>query len=593
MNEKSKKEIQETEKLVNQTKKIIEDSYSKVLKDGNVRKAINDGNDNFSFDSNHSANEAANKVLGQMGNEINAVLLNGIKKTWVNSQLDLWNELEQSKVRTEQEQLTFNKIKETAMVSIRDKTAQSFYNQKRDDGLNISDRVWNLSGNAKKEIEIIVQNGIKKGQGAEQIQESLTKYFKYPEELFKPVKIDIIDAETGEKIGVKYELSKAAQKYKPGRGVYKSAYKNAMRLVRTEMKSASCEAIWNAGINNPLITGWKIELSNNHTTLVNDVPVHFKDMCDELEGIYPKTFKFKGWHPQCRCIMTPVIISDDDYRKLVAAEDAGEVWKPKDITQLPQQFNDWIEKNKGRIATASRIPNFITDNFKGGLLSNGLKELIYAKNNIQDLVQTKENITFETSSIKNTEATDKLKRAMETKTDRNDNPIGNGDYHVSYVIFDFPEYDFINTSVTFSNTSESVYVRYTNMNNGKSITVRFSTHISNAIEFGDQLNGATATKEEVLYHLGLMKRTFIPESYLSINKRNVGKSEMKNYKEAELTIKEMYALGENADLSRFVGKLAKGSNYLILGSKVEKVYKSGLDRLGRTAYFGKYIYEPL
>ena len=50
----------------------------------------------------------------------------------------------------------------------------------------------------------------------------------------------------------------------------------------------------NSAQNNPLITGWKIVLSNNHTTLINGVPTKFKDICDTLQGIYPKTFKFKG-----------------------------------------------------------------------------------------------------------------------------------------------------------------------------------------------------------------------------------------------------------------------------------------------------------
>lgn len=182
---------------------------------------------------------------------------------------------------------------------------------------------------------------------------------------------------------------------------------------------------------------------------------------------------------------------------------------------------------------------------------------------------------------------------MKTTTDRHDNLIGNGNYHVDHTVYEFPEFPSIYSSVTKSNTSETVYVRYANADNGKSITVRFSWHLNNAVEFGDQLDGNTTSREEVLYKLGLMRRTFIPNSFLFIGKRMVKKSAMLNYEEAELTIQEMYDLGEDADLSQFVGKLAKGSNYLITSSKVDKVLESYTDRLGNTVYRGKYIYEQL
>lgn len=182
---------------------------------------------------------------------------------------------------------------------------------------------------------------------------------------------------------------------------------------------------------------------------------------------------------------------------------------------------------------------------------------------------------------------------MKATTDRNDNLIGSGNYHVEHTVYDFPEFPSIQSTVTESNTSETVYIRYANRENGRNVTVRFSWHINNAVEFGDQLDGNTTSRDEVLYRLGLMRRTFIPNSFLFIGKRMVKKSAMKNYEEADLTIGEMYELGEDADLSRFVGKLAKGSNYLITSSKVDKVLESRTDRLGNTVYCGKYIYEQL
>lgn len=151
---------------------------------------------------------------------------------------------------------------------------------------------------------------------------------------------------------------------------------------------------------------------------------------------------------------------------------------------------------------------------------------------------------------------------MNAKTDRNGNLIGNGNYHVDYSVF---EIEGVNVNVNESETTESVYVTYSI--NDKSITVRFSEHENNAIKFGDQLNGNFSSINEVKYALGLVTRKFIPDTYLMIESRQVSKKDIAAgiYKQANLTIKEMYDLGANASLAEYKGKLAKDSNYLSLG----------------------------
>lgn len=80
-----------------------------------------------------------------------------------------------------------------------------------------------------------------------------------------------------------------------------------------------------------------------------------------------------------------------------------------------------------------------------------------------------------------------------------------------------------------------------------------------------------------------MRRIFVPNTHLIIGKQSVAKKNLSNYEEAELTIQEMYALGEGADLSKYVGKIAKGSNYLIYSDKVLKYEDK----------FGEYKYEKI
>ena len=314
-----------------------------------VQKAIQNGNDGFFFSQNDSANREINNLLNTMAKQMDRTLQNAIEKSWKQGESDFWEELRSSYSGSKAQQKEFD-LCEAGVRAHLNKTAQSFYNEKRN-GFDLSDRVWNLAGNAKKEIEVILQNGIKEGKGADEIQKGLKEYLNEPDKLFRRVR----NKETGE-----LELSKAAQRYHPGQGVYRSAYKNTMRLARTEINAAYRRAAWESYQNNPLIVGYEIRLSNN--------PKRLKDICDELAGIYPKTFLWTGWHPQCLCHMIPIQISDEEFNERMRMRAAGTLdqWKPKNVvTKMPKVFDDWVMKNADRIAVAAKrgaLPYFLKDN---------------------------------------------------------------------------------------------------------------------------------------------------------------------------------------------------------------------------------------
>lgn len=182
---------------------------------------------------------------------------------------------------------------------------------------------------------------------------------------------------------------------------------------------------------------------------------------------------------------------------------------------------------------------------------------------------------------------------FENKQDRNGNYIGDGKYHTNYNIFDFTEYPNIYIDISKSDTTESVYVTYINNDNDKKITVRFSEHENNAVKFGDQLDGLFATKDEVLYHLGLKSRIFIPLKKKFISTRKVSHKDISNniYKEADKTIQELYNMEVGTDISQYKNKLARNSNYLILADKIEELEITGRDFLGRDTVKGDYIYK--
>ena len=185
------------------------------------------------------------------------------------------------------------------------------------------------------------------------------------------------------------------------------------------------------------------------------------------------------------------------------------------------------------------------------------------------------------------------KMQSKPREDKSGNNIGDGSYHTEHSVYEFNDYPEITSSVDYSNTTESVYVTYRNKNNDKHVKVRFSDHENNATKLGDELNGRFASRDEILFRLGLKEREFVPNKRLRIHFTMVKKKDIEKYDEADLTIDEMYSLGAGADLSKYKGKLAKGSNYLILGDKVEEDIEATRNFLGQKVYVGKYVYKDI
>jgi hypothetical protein len=162
------------------------------------------------------------------------------------------------------------------------------------------------------------------GRSAIETATDLKKYLKNPDALFRRVR----DARG------KLQLSQAARQYRPGIGVYRSAYANAHRLARNEINNAYRRADWEQMQDLDFVTGYRIQLSNNH-------PV--KDICDTLQGKYPKSFQWTGWHVACRCHMTKEIISMDQFAKMERGE-----FTPEQTTKFPLMMGDWIAENRHR-----------------------------------------------------------------------------------------------------------------------------------------------------------------------------------------------------------------------------------------------------
>lgn len=314
--------------------------------------------DTLEFDKQPLLKPQVEKIMKRLGQGVNVVVVDGVKASW-NLAQEKNNELTRKifgrakikKLSPEQLQAYFTRNEDGLAAFLERKTA----------GMNLSDRVWKLTESFKEEMEIAIEQGMRDGRSADQLSRDIRQYLKQPNMLFRRVR----DKKTG-----RLRLSKRAANYHPGQGVYRSSYKNARRLAATEGNIAYRTADHERWLNSDFVVGYEIHLSNNHTCL-NDQGkvVRFHCMCDDLQGKYPKQFKFTGWHPHCRCFATPILKTEEELARDVQLILEGKDPLPQsenEVKTMPKVFETWMERNQERIANANSLPYFIKDNFKDG-----------------------------------------------------------------------------------------------------------------------------------------------------------------------------------------------------------------------------------
>jgi hypothetical protein len=232
-------------------------------------------------------------------------------------------------------------VKRSAWMNHNEKNLSKLLTRKIN-GLTISRRVWNYNDAIKSDMEDVINAAFDSGTSAAELSRSLKKYLNNPDALFRRVRDD-----KGE-----LKLSKPAMNYHPGRGVYRSASKNAMRLAGNEINHAYREADMTRWQQMDFVLGYDVVVSPRSLTVC--------PMCQSLAGRYPKDFRWTGWHVQCRCSAVPVLPDPD---KFIENMDSGF----DEITEMPERFNQWVKDNREKIATSiqrGKIPYFLRDNKK-------------------------------------------------------------------------------------------------------------------------------------------------------------------------------------------------------------------------------------
>ena len=334
---------------------LIDDIFQRaVIEAGSLSVLINKlGNDKmFSFDDYPITKKRVNLLLKDVYNGLNIAIVDGVKSSWTLAN-NKNNELSKMVFGDNIGKLTNEQYDRYFSNNI--EAHKAFIERKRQ-GLNLSDRVWKYTNAFKKEIELGLDIGIREGKSADEISRDLRQYLQHPDKLFRRVR-----DEHGNLV-----LSKNAKAFHPGQGVYRSSYKNARRLGATETNIAYHTADTERISKLDFVVGIEIKLSGNHT--LNGEP--FYDICDELQGKYPKDFKFTGWHPLCRCHKISILKTQEelmeDNAKILKGESVDNI-SVNSIKGYPENFKQWINDNEGRIIKSEErgtLPYFIKDNKK-------------------------------------------------------------------------------------------------------------------------------------------------------------------------------------------------------------------------------------
>lgn len=358
-----------TEGYAAEVRKIYLDSLGKIIE--LVKGTELEDGKPFSF-SEYGYSEDVTPILRNMYSQTYQTIRNSVEKEWL-----LSNENNDGLVKSVFGEHSIED-KHFARFFLRNMEAMdAFFARKTKDGLNLSQKVWKYTGMYKEELEKTLDLAIGEGIPANRLATKIKEYLNDPDRWYRRFRVKIGEDENGNPIyGRKWKrrvydtatesykwIDDNPKKYHPGKGVYRSSYRNAQRLARTETNIAYRTADYTRWAQLDFVVGIEIKLSNNH-------PIH--DICDDLKGIYPKTFKWTGWHPNCRCYQVPVLAKDEEIEKMLdrLLEDENATLENSEnaVEDFPTHFKGWVKANEDRINEATSkgtLPYFIRDNKSG------------------------------------------------------------------------------------------------------------------------------------------------------------------------------------------------------------------------------------
>lgn len=288
-------------------------------------------------------NSAIENLIDKRLIEFKTLLENEIK----NGSLRAWDLSDEKNDRLVENYIKNLSISETAKngMFVRNADALAGFQNRVENGLTLSDKVWNITEQTKGNVELYLQSGVGTGQSAETISRDIKQLLNEPDKVFRRIR-----DKNGNLIP-----SKPMKDYHPGAGTYRSSKKNAMRVAATETNMGYRVADSERWKTLDFVLGFEIKRSGNGGPC---------SVCDSLKGKYPKGFIFSGWHSWCICFAVPILMGHDDFADFLLSDSipANQL-----ITEIPKGAEEWlaaneklVEKSYWKKANTEIIKNGIT-----------------------------------------------------------------------------------------------------------------------------------------------------------------------------------------------------------------------------------------
>ena len=307
-----------------------------------------DANGEFFFKNNKKVNAAVDAILKELNSNIYGATTFAIENEWDLAN-DKTNEIANWVFGENIDKLTPEQLNK---YFTNNESAKNAFIKRKVGGLNLSQKVWNNTTQFKQELELALELGIGKGKSADNLSRSVRQYLNEPDRLFRRVR---------DENGV-LRLSKAAKAYSPGRGVYRSSYKNALRLTRNENNRAYESAQKEKREQQEFVVGVRIAVSPAHNPANDKGGVS----CLALQGNYPKDFDFTyKHHVNCICTSFDILKTreelDQDVQQILQGKTPN-TKSANEVNKIPDSFTNYFKENEKKFENWATKPMVLTLN---------------------------------------------------------------------------------------------------------------------------------------------------------------------------------------------------------------------------------------
>lgn len=274
-----------------------------------------DGEKEFKFSDYPQTKESVLQLQKDYAQSLSSIIYSGTSEEWKNSNL-IQDLIARNAINFYTS--THNGKKNKVYYQVNSDALKAFQ-QRVDKGMNLSQKVWDQSGNYKQELEYAISTAIEKGTSAVTLSKQISKYLRDFPQLQKDY----------------------SEKYGKAVDCHDCEYRS-MRLARSEINMAYRRAEELRWQQMDFVIGKEIKLSKRHEP--------HSDICDDLAGKYPKDFDWTGWHPNDMCYVIPILKSEQEFW---ADEDSPEFDQTKPINHFPQGFTEYVGRNLDKFTSAN------------------------------------------------------------------------------------------------------------------------------------------------------------------------------------------------------------------------------------------------